>query len=72
MSQDCYFFIDLNEAVPEDKQKVSVLCIPCRNEHHPDTGWFWNGSNSGYGPWDYICCKCGQKVHEHQDENLED
>lgn len=72
MSQDCYFFIDLTTEESEENQKMSVLCIPCRNKHFPDTGWFWDGSTSGYGPWDYICCKCGQTVHEHKEMEDDD
>jgi hypothetical protein len=62
MSEDCYFFIDIE--VPEDEQHMEVLCIGCHDEHHPELGWFWKGSEFGYGPWEYICCKCKRNVNE--------
>lgn len=62
MSEDCYFFID--PSVPQEQQKMSVLCVECHNEHMPDTGMFWAGSREGYGPFNYKCCLCGKFVHQ--------
>ena len=59
--EDCFFFVDYE--VPEKERKMSVLCIPCHEEHMPDTGWFYEGSKDGYGPYDFKCCKCGKLVH---------
>lgn len=61
-NEDCYFFLDIE--VPEDERHMEVLCVKCRNEKHPDTGWFWEGSKLGYGPWNYNCCNCKRKVNE--------
>lgn len=64
-NQDCYFFFDSekNQNIPEGQQKLSVICLPCRDEHYPGVGWFWKGSKEGYGPWKYICCQCGNDVN---------
>lgn len=63
MSEDCYFFIDMDKDVPEEKRTISVLCVKCHKEHYtPDTGWFWPGSKEGYGPWEYKCSNCQWNV----------
>lgn len=67
MSEDCYFFIDLEE--PEDERKISVLCLTCREEKLPDTGWFWQGSKRGYGPFNYKCCHCDKIIHSKKGKN---
>ena len=67
MSQDCYFFIDPN--VPERERKIQCLHVHCRDQHYPDTGWFYRGSEEGYGPWDYKCQECGELIHKAEDDN---
>ncbi len=62
MPQDCYFFVDMDEAIDDSRRTLSVLCVSCRNAEHPDTGWFWEGSREGYGPWEYTCVHCGVDV----------
>jgi hypothetical protein len=61
MSDNCYFWID--ESIPHEERKISVFCIKCRNEKRPDIGWFWEGAKLGYGPFNFICCICGHKIH---------
>ena len=61
MAEDCYFWID--QSVPEDKQKMNVLCVKCHDEKYPQLGWFWGGSKKGYGPFDFICEICGKVIH---------
>lgn len=56
---DCYFYIDAD--LPEDQQKVNPLCLEC-HKSYPDLGWFWEGSKMGYGPYDFICSKCGNVI----------
>lgn len=65
MPQDCYFFFDAekNKDIPEEQHRLSILCVPCRDQYNPGVGWFWNGSREGYGPWNYICCRCGINVN---------
>lgn len=60
--RDCFFFVNLD--VPEEDRTMSVLCVPCRTEKMPDTGWFYRGSVEGYGPFTYKCCLCGSVIHE--------
>jgi hypothetical protein len=61
MEENCWFYMD--ETVPEEEQTINVLCCDC-HEKFPTLGWFWEGSKRGYGPFDFICEKCGHKVHE--------
>jgi len=61
--EDCYFFIDPNPNIPEEERTLSILCVECHNRDAPDTGWFYEGSKEGYGPYDYQCCKCGKFIH---------
>jgi hypothetical protein len=62
MPADCYFFVKMDEQIPDDQRTISTICVPCQREHYPGTGWFWKGSTAGYGPWNYICCCCGKDV----------
>lgn len=60
LKQDCYLWID--ETVPEKQRTMNVLCIEC-SKKFPGLGWFWEGSRRGYGPFDFICKKCGHIVN---------
>ncbi len=59
--QDCYFYID--ETLSESERKVCTLCMEC-SKKFPGLGWFWEGSRLGYGPFDFLCEKCGNYVHQ--------
>lgn len=48
---------------------MSILCVPCHDKEMPDTGWFYQGSTEGYGPFDYQCCICGDYLHRASDED---
>jgi hypothetical protein len=37
----------------------------------PDTGTYYPGSKEGYGPFNFICCKCRKFIHR-ADEDDED
>jgi len=34
------------------------------HEQFPDTGWFYRGSEEGYGDFDFICDECGKIIHK--------
>lgn len=53
--QNSYFFID-------EQNRMEVMCVSCHDKE-PDKGWFWDGVNHGYGPFDFICCVCGHVIH---------
>lgn len=59
-SEDCYFWID--EKVSEEERVMNVMCVPC-HDNKPSTGWFWEGSAKGYGPYEYKCDVCGKVIH---------
>lgn len=47
---------------------MSILCLECHDQKMPDTGWFYRGTEEGYGPFDYQCCICGKYVHKAEDD----
>jgi len=74
MSEDCYFFVDPDPNIKEKDRTMKLLCLECHDKDMPDTGWFYQGSKEGYGPYEYICCKCNKQVNdeevgEENDEN---
>ena len=70
MAEDCYFFID--PTVPIQEQSILCLHTYCRDEHYPDTGWFYEGSKEGYGPWDFKCHVCGKLIHKADNDKTTD
>lgn len=64
----CYFWI--NQDTPEDERCMSVMCIKCHDEHHPDLGGFWDFAN-GCGPWDIVCDECGHTIRKYIDHEAE-
>lgn len=69
MAENCYMFVDTE--LPESEQKISVLCVDCRKKEYPNVGWFWNGSERGYGPWAYNCIVCNKDVSKEVNEETE-
>lgn len=66
--EDCYIWMD--ETIPEDRRTMNILCEQCHLKY-PGLGWFWEGSRLGYGPFDFICNKCGHVVHAGPVKNTE-
>ena len=71
MSKDCYFYVP-EQDVPEADQKISPLCLKCKHKYQIKTGWFWEGSNLGYGPWLYRCHICDYVIHDPNQEEHEE
>lgn len=70
MAEDCVFFIPLDDDIPDEKRHMSVLCMECRDEHYGEGfGWYWKGSELGYGPYRYMCCRCEKIIHDGREEN---
>lgn len=64
MSKDCFFYtLKNNEDVI-----VTQICIDCKAKNHSeeDFGWFWEGSEKGYGDWVYLCRECQCIIHDPQ------
>lgn len=72
MAEDCYFFVDPDPNIPEKDRTMGVLCLECHNTHMPNTGWFYQGSKEGYGPFDYQCRRCGKCISKADDEEDEE
>lgn len=72
MSEDCYIFVDPDPNVREEDRTMKFICVECRDEHMPDTGSYYPGSREGYGPFNFICCKCGKFIHRADEDDDED
>jgi hypothetical protein len=59
--EDCYFYTD--SSLPKNEQEINIMCMNCHRKNQT-IGWFWEGSKLGYGPYDFICKKCGHEVHK--------
>lgn len=62
--ESVWFWVDCRK---EDDRCMSTMCQKCHDEKAKDIGWFWHGS-LGYGPFDIVCDLCGEKIHEHKQE----
>ncbi len=61
--EDCYFYVN------GELGKVRCVCTDCiKGEayQHIDP-WFWPGSTSGYGPFNFICESCKRVVHAQEE-----
>jgi hypothetical protein len=66
MVEDCYFFVD--QKVPLNERKMSVLCTECHDTKMPDVGMFYHGSKEGYGPFEFKCCVCRKIIQTEEKE----
>jgi hypothetical protein len=68
---DCYIFID--PSVSEEKRTIEALCVECRNQKMPDSGFFYEGSKEGYSDYDWQCSICKKYIHkaDERDEETE-
>ena len=57
--EDCFFYIK-----GEDPDAIiECLCVDCRESKFPELGWFWSGSEKGYGPFEFICESCDKVIY---------
>lgn len=70
MDQDCYFIIDPRPEVSDEDRTMLAVCIKHHNELYPDSGWFWEGSKMGYGPWEFRCFVCNELLHDPSDDEM--
>lgn len=61
MPESCYFYIDTD--LPLSEQKVKPICLECHDKSASKVGSYWDGSN-GYGPFDFICATCGKVIYK--------
>ena len=61
--ENCFFYVDESKS-PEDRT-MCVMCVACHDKD-PEVGWFWEGSRLGYGPFDFVCDRCGNVIHQLQ------
>jgi len=64
--KNCYFYV---EGETEESKMIRAMCVECRTQKYPDTGWFYDGSKQGYGPFDYKCAKCKGVIHKQTEDN---
>lgn len=55
--QDCFWFLE-GEG---EEAMIRALCVQCAEE--TQKGWFWKGSELGYGDYDLFCSRCQAKIH---------
>ena len=61
MPESCYFYIDAS--LSPEKQAIKVICVECHDKSDSKVGSYWDGS-LGYGPFNFICFKCGKIIHD--------
>jgi|APGre2960657404_1045060.scaffolds.fasta_scaffold17943_4 hypothetical protein len=61
-SQDCYFFMNMEE--PEEERKMHAFCVSCIKKRQHESALFWQGSLRGYGKYKIICKDCNLTIHE--------
>ena len=65
MSENCYFFVEV------DTEIVRCVCIKCHDDKMSlDDGWFYEGSEIGYGPFDYKCHFCEKMISRKEESEL--
>ena len=57
--EDCFFYI---KGSGEDAF-IECLCVDCRESKFSELGWFWEGTQKGYGPFEFICENCNKVIH---------
>lgn len=70
-SLDCYFFVDMDEDIPEEQRCIDVLCIECQEKHYPNTGWFHPGAELGYAEGAEWKCKVCGKILNYVEKSTE-
>jgi len=60
--KNCYFIVEKSEI--NGKEKMTPLCLKCRDEKFPDRGWYWEGKKNGYGPFLIKCKYCQEIIHD--------
>jgi hypothetical protein len=61
--EDCYFYTKQIDS----KTFVVPMCLEC-GDKYPNLGWFWEGSQRGYGPFLFKCEKCDKIIYEHKED----
>jgi hypothetical protein len=51
--KDCYYYLNKNTIKP--------LCVKCHAKIK--RGWYWPGSQEGYGDIDIKCSICGEDIY---------
>jgi len=58
MKNDCYWFAS------EKEGKMCAMCVNCHKEKK--FGWFWPGSEVGYGDYDLQCEICKHPIYQRE------
>ena len=54
IQKNCHWYVDKNG-------KMLATCIDCVKKDQK--GWFWEGSELGFGDYDLQCSTCGEHIH---------
>ena len=63
--EDCYWYVNKNAS---GEEFMKAMCLRC-HEKNNDAGWFWQGSNLGYGDYDLQCNICNHIIYQRKNEN---
>lgn len=55
VQEDSFWYLD-------ESGSIKAMCIPCHENNN--YGWYWNGSETGYGNYDLNCSICGKVIHQ--------
>jgi hypothetical protein len=68
LMEDCFFYIK-----GEDPDAIiECLCVDCRESKFSKLGWFWEGSQKGYGPFKFACESCNKVIYNPPELEEED
>jgi hypothetical protein len=56
-SNDCYWYVD--------EDRILALCVSCAQQLNK--GWFWKGSELGYGNYNLQCNNYGSLIHKNEE-----
>jgi len=55
----CYFYVEQFPDKPYSESRIRAVCVPCKEKHIPDQGWFYDGE---HGDWDVKCHFCSSLI----------
>jgi len=69
--EDCYFIIEDDPDISDKDRRIRALCVECQEKKPSEGAWFHPGSEEGYGPFDFQCCRCQKFIHKAENDETE-